>query len=304
MINHINNPDSVIPVTPEEQQERANKAPAGLYAVPETSELSSLLSLVDELHERLQTAKKNNPDLWPTIVSKLRVDWTYNSNTIEGSTLSRGETHFFLTEGLTVEGKPLKDFTDALSHAEAIDFLHDIVANKRPITEGLIKEFNALLLSGVKHTESINAQGQRVKKKAHPGEYKKQPNHVVQTDGTIHWYVEPLQVAEQMEALVNWLTEQMEQQHPVIVAALMHYNLVRIHAFDDGNGRGARILMNLVLMKQGYYPAVIRTEKKRFYLYTLKQADNGDITPFIQFVASELIETQEKVIADLQSKSK
>ena len=298
MINHINNPDSVT------SHERANKAPAGLYAVPETSELSGLLSLVDELHECLQTVKKNNPDLWPTIVSKLRVDWTYNSNTIEGSTLSRGETHFFLTEGLTVEGKPLKDFTDAQSHAEAIDFLHDIVANKRPITEGLIKEFNALLLSGVKHTEAINAQGQRVNKKVHPGDYKKQPNHVVQPDGTIHWYVEPLQVAEQMEVLVNWLTEQMEQQHPVIVAALVHYNLVRIHAFDDGNGRGARILMNLVLMKQGYYPAVIRTEKKRFYLDALKQADNGDITPFIQFVASELVETQERVIADLQSKPK
>ena len=83
------------------------------------------------------------------------MDWTYNSNAMEGSTLSRGETHFFLTEGLTVEGKPLKDFTDAQSHAEAIDFLHDIVANKRPITEGLIKEFNALLLSGIKHTDAI-----------------------------------------------------------------------------------------------------------------------------------------------------
>ena len=148
----------------------------------------------------------------------------------------------------------------------------------------------------------INAQGQRVKKKVHPGEYKKQPNHVVQPDGTIHWYVEPLQVTEQMEALVNWLTEKMEQQHPVIVAALAHYNLVRIHAFDDGNGRGARILMNLVLMKQGYYPAVIRIEKKSFYLDALKQADNGDITPFIQFVASELIETQERVIVDLRNK--
>ncbi|ODS23694.1 hypothetical protein AB835_07580 [Candidatus Endobugula sertula] len=261
-----------------------------------------MLALADTLHERLQAAKEANPDLWPTIVSKLRVDWTYNSNTIEGSTLSRGETHFFLTEGLTVEGKPLKDFTDAQSHAEAIDYLHDVVANKRPITEGLIKEFNALLLSGVKHTEAVNAQGQRVKKKAHPGEYKKQPNHVVQADGSLHWYVEPLQVPEQMEALVNWLADNIDQHHPIIVAALVHYNLVRIHGFDDGNGRGARIIMNLILMKQGLFPAVIRTEKKRLYLEALKQADSGDISPFVQFVASELIQTQEKVIADLESK--
>ena len=283
-------------------QERDNKAPAGLYAVPESPDLNSLLALADTLHERLQAAKEANPDLWPTIVSKLRVDWTYNSNTIEGSTLSRGETHFFLTEGLTVEGKPLKDFTDAQSHAEAIDYLHDVVANKRPITKGLIKEFNALLLSGVKYTEAVNAQGQRVKKKAHPGEYKKQPNHVVQPDGAIHWYVAPLQVPEQMEALAHWLAEQTDKQHPVITASLLHYNLVSIHAFDDGNGRGARLLMNLVLMKHGYFPAVIRTEKKRLYLETLKQADSGDISAFIQFIASELVQTQEKVIADLQSK--
>ncbi|WP_330177981.1 hypothetical protein [Candidatus Vondammii sp. HM_W22] len=119
-------------------QENADKAPAGLYAVPDTPELNSLLVLEDTLHERLQAAKEVNPDLWPTIVSKLRVDWTYNSNTIEGCTLSRGETHFFLTEGLTVEGKPLKDFTDAQNHAEA-----------------------------------MSPQWQRVKKKAHPDEYKK-----------------------------------------------------------------------------------------------------------------------------------
>ena len=279
-----------------------NKAPAGFYIVPDLPELNSLLRCVDTLHDRLQAAKVVNSDLWPTIVAKLRVDWTYHSNTIEGSTLSRGETHFFLTEGLTVEGKPLKDFTDAQNHAEAIDFLHDIVADKRLITEGLIKEINALLLSGLTYTEAVNSQGQRIKKKAYLGVYKKQPNHVIQSDGSIHWSVEPLQVLDQMAELVHWLSDNRDNHHPVIIAALVHYNLVRIHAFDDGNGRGARILMNLILMKQGFFPAVIRTEKKRLYLETLKEADHGDISPFVQFIAGELIETQEKVIADLQSK--
>lgn len=283
-------------------QKNTKKVPTSLYSVPKTPELNSLLARADTLHARLQTAKKASLSLWPTIIAKLRVDWTYNSNTLEGSTLSRGETHFFLTEGLTVEGKPLKDFTDAQSHAEAIDYLHDIVANKVPITEGLIKAFNALLLAGVKHTKAINAQGQVVNKKAHPGEYKKQPNHVVQADGSIHWYVEPWQVPEQMETLVHWLADNIDQQHPIIVAALIHYNLVRIHSFDDGNGRGARIIMNLILMKQGFFPAVIRTDQKRLYLDALQQADNGDIMPFVQFVARELIQTQESVIADLESR--
>jgi Fic family protein len=281
-----------------------NNFPAGLYEVPNLPKINMLLEKVDALHQQLQSAKEANPDLWSTIVTKLRVDWTYNSNGIEGSTLSRGETHFFLTEGLTVEGKPLKDFIDAQNHAEAIDFLHQVVANQRPVTQGLIKEINGLLLYGTKYTEAINEQGQRIKKKAHPGEYKKQPNHVVQADGSIHWYVEPLQVADQMEFLVQWLNDNIDLHHPAIISAIIHYNLVRIHAFDDGNGRGSRILMNLILMKKGFFPAVIRTEKKRFYLDALKQADEGDISPFIQFIAQELIQTQEQVITDLQSKPK
>ena len=278
-----------------------NHPPEDRYAVPNTAELDSLLASVDRLHAQIQTAKATNPALWPTIVSKLRVDWTYHANALEGSTLSRGETHFFLTEGLTVEGKPLKDFTDAQNHAEAIDYLHDVVANRRPLTEGLIKAFNALLLSGVKYTEAVNAQGQRVKKKAHPGEYKKQPNHVVQADGSIHWYVEPMQVPDHMQTLVHWLNDAIDRHHPLMVAAIAHYHLVRIHPFDDGNGRGARLLMNLILMKQGYFPAVIRTEKKRFYLQALKQADHGDSAPFVRFIADEMIPTQQRVIADLQS---
>ncbi|CAA6811643.1 MAG: Unknown protein [uncultured Sulfurovum sp.] len=81
------------------------------------------------------------------------------------------------------------------------------------------------------------------------------------------------------------------------MASIVHYNLVRIHAFDDGNGRGARIIMNL--MNQGFFPAVIKTEKKRKYLATLHEADRGDIAPFITFVTLELIETLESVLSDL-----
>lgn len=280
------------------------KTPKGLYQVPNTPALNQLLEQADTLHQRLQMAKVQHPELWTTILSKLRVDWTYHTNTLEGSTLSRGETHFFLTEGLTVEGKPFKDFVDAKNHAEAIDFLHEIVSDKRPLSEGLIKEINALLLSGVTYTDVVNDLGQRVKKKAHPGEYKKQPNHVIQADGSIHWYVEPMQVATQMAELINWVNNNENNHHPIIIAAILHYNLVRIHAFDDGNGRGARILMNLILMKKGYFPAVIRTESKRFYLQALQSADEGDIVPFIGFIADELIDTQEKVIADLTAKPK
>jgi Fic family protein len=102
-----------------------------------------------------------------------------------------------------------------------------------------------------------------------------------------------------MQQLVNWINENDKKLHPILIASIVHYNLVRIHAFDDGNGRGARILMNLILMKNNFFPAVIKTETKRKYLDALQKADNKDIYPFIKFMTSELIETQESVINDL-----
>jgi len=285
--------------TPEEIQSE-NKIVNKSYNPEITPEIQSLLNLSDNLNNRLHEVKENNKALWPTILQKLKIEWTYNSNSIEGSTLSKGDTHFFLTEGLTIEGKPFQDFMDAKNHAEAIDFLYEVVANQRDISEGLIKEINALILSDISYTTAKTSQGDLVKKKATPGQYKTQANHVLLADGSIHKYIDPIQVQPQMEELTNWVLESIDQLHPIITASILHYNLVRIHAFDDGNGRGARILMNLVLMKKGFFPAVIKQERKRLYLSALNQADKGDLLPFISFIASELIQSQEGVISDFE----
>ncbi|HIP52284.1 MAG TPA: Fic family protein [Campylobacterales bacterium] len=269
------------------------------YTQPPTKTLEALFQKADTLKTQIDKQKNKNSNLWATILQKLKVDWTYNSNSIEGSTLSRGDTHFFLTEGLTVEGKPFKDFLDAKNHLEAIDYLYEIVSSQRNISEGLIKELNALILAGVSYTKAQDAEGNPVRKKATAGEYKKQPNHVLLASGEIHRYVEPIHVQSQMQELVEWIECSKETLHPILVASIVHYNLVRIHAFDDGNGRGARILMNLILMNRGFFPAVVRTEKKRKYLSALHEADDGDIEPFISFVALELIETLESVLGDL-----
>lgn len=264
-----------------------------------TQILEALFQKADTLKKQIDQQKNKNPNLWITILQKLKVDWTYNSNSIEGSTLSRGDTHFFLTEGLTIEGKPFKDFLDAKNHIEAIDYLYEIVSSKRPISEGLIKELNALILSGITYTKAQDAEGNPTRKRATAGEYKKQPNHVLLPNGKIHRYVEPIHVQSQMQELVEWIEKNKEHLHPIFVASIVHYNLVRIHAFDDGNGRGARIIMNLILMNQGFFPAVIKTEKKRKYLAVLHEADEGEIEPFVSFVASELIETLEEVVKNL-----
>lgn len=275
----------------------------GVYPT-EAPELEPLFAYVDELNDKLKTLRNKIPegsDLWGLIIQRMRAEWTYHSNAIEGSTLSQGDTLFFLQEGLTVEGKPFKDFLDAQNHAEAIDILFDVIANNRNVSESLIKEINALLLNGVKYTPAQTSTGQPTRKALNAGDYKKLPNHVIKQDKTMHEYVPPEQVSVQMAELVDYINQANETNiPPILVSAVAHYNMVRIHPFDDGNGRGARILMNLILMRAGYFPAVVKREQKRKYLLALSEADNGHIEPFVQFITGELGETLQGVIADLE----
>ncbi len=264
------------------------------------SDINDLLAIIDDLKIQIGNRKSLQKACWPAIHEKLRIDWTYNSNAIEGSSLTRGETLFFLKEGLTVEGKPFKDFLDARNHADAIDWLYDVINDNRPITQGLIKEINALLLSGVRFTPAIDETGRKVQKPAHPGMYKSLPNHVLKTDGTIHLYVDPLHVAGEMEILCRWIDDNIEKKHPLVTSSIAHYNMVRIHPFDDGNGRGARILMNLILIKKGYPVAIVKNENRRKYLAALNHADKGDIYPFLKLIAGALIDTEKMIVEELK----
>ena len=233
------------------------------YPTEVPPELHDLLDLSQRQQAQIDQQKTQNPVLWETIRFKLKADWTYHSNAIEGSSMTFGDTLFFLQEGLTVKGKPLKDHLDAQNHAEAIDILFEVISQHRPISEGLMKEINALLLNGVKSTPAITPDGTSVNKPATPGQYKQYPNHVIQPDKRLHRYVDLLQVGTEMANLTQWIEKNMDAHPAPFVAAIAHYNMVRIHPFDDGNGRGARILMNLILMQKGFVPAVIRTEEKQ-----------------------------------------
>ena len=269
------------------------------YIIEKTKAIESLTQEINNLQVRIDEKKSLRPERWEAVMEKLKMEWTYDSNAIEGSTLTLGETIFFLREGLTVEGKPLKDFLDARNHIDAIDFLYDVISDKRPITEGLIKEINALLLKGIEYTDAVDSTGKKTKKKATPGHYKKTPNTVIQLDGTIHEYTAPLHVTTEMEKLISWINENIDKKHGLITGAVAHYNLVKIHPFDDGNGRGARLLMNVIFIKKRLPPAIIRNERRRLYLDTLAKADKGDLEPFVRFVGESLVSTQKVIIEAL-----
>jgi len=212
-----------------------------------------------------------------------------------------------LREGLTSEGKPLKDYVEAKNHAEAIDWLHEVIKENRPLSEGFIKELHALLMRGIEFTYAKGAEGKLIKKPLNVGMYKIRPNHVLTISGKIHKYTDPLHVKDEMEGLLKWLNEVKGtgQLHIVEKVAIFHYRFVAIHPFDDGNGRMARLLMNLILMKAGFPPCIIKNENRRHYLNALELVDtNNDYTPFVNFIRSEILETLRTIAEVISGKSK
>lgn len=255
---------------------------------------------LNRLKAELDRLRPLSPELMEAIDERIKIEWTYNSNAIEGNTLSLQETSFFLQHGLTSKGKTLLEYLEAQNHAEAIDWLGDMIRQKRPVTEGLIKEFHALLLRGIEHVW-VGSCGQKIKKKLTPGQYKLQPNHVITIEGKIHRYCEPIKVPEEMARLVEYINT--SDQHPVEVAARAHYRLLAIHPFDDGNGRVARLLMNLLLMRKGFLPVVIKNEKREEYYRALMEADAGELEPFLKLIRQEA-ENSLKMVLDLVEKMK
>ncbi len=258
---------------------------------------------IDKLQALIDEKRPFDEGLMNLLQERLHIEWTYNSNAIEGNTLAFGETAFFLREGLTSEGRPLKDYIEAKNHAEAIDWLNDIIKDKRKLSEGVIKELYALLMKGVEFTLAKGQGGKLIKKSMNVGTYKIRPNHVLTISGKIHKYADPLQVNSEMEKLLKWFQKN-KSLHPVEKAATFHYKFIAIHPFDDGNGRMSRLLMNLILMKAGYPSCIIKNENRRKYLKALEKADTeGDLQPFIDFIASEMNSTLEVVEGIIQGKN-
>lgn len=276
------------------------------FEVKQTAELAQVLERVDDLNAQIREArKKTNGDLSLRIYEKLRAEWTYHSNSIEGSQLSLGDTIFFLQQGLTVQSKPFKDFLDTKNHAHAVDYLHEIVRDpSREIRPILMKEINALLLNGIHTMPAMDSSNKQITRTIHPGQYKQTANYVVTATGEIHSYVDPSLVLAEMEELFDWINSSLTSRsiHPLVIASAGHYNMARIHPFDDGNGRGSRILMNLPLLKSQLQIAIIRNTERKRYLELLSLTDKThDLEPFTRFVGDALIQTQETILQEIKS---
>jgi Fic family protein len=250
-----------------------------------------ILQEVDSLKKQIDDMRPLPEDVEGKVMQKLRLDWNYHSNAIEGNRLSYGETVAFLMEGITAKGKPLKDHLDIRGHNEAINFLLSIVKDTRPITETNIRELHNMILVEPYDVKAQTADGLATKKRITLGEYKKLPNHVKTATGETHYYATPEETPAKMQEMMEWYNKVTESTdiHAVVAAALFHHKFVSIHPFDDGNGRLSRILMNLILMQKGFPPVVIKMDDRTNYYSLLSRADNGDGWPFIEYIIDGLI---------------
>ncbi len=228
-------------------------------------------------------------DLENKVFQKLKLDWNYNSNAIEGNQLSFGETVAFLNFGLTAKGKPFKDHLDIKGHNEAIQFMLQLIKENRPFSESDIKDLHKIILVEPYFSKTISPAGIEFQKEIKIGQYKTSPNHVKTISGDIHYYTNPEDVPYEMNQLLEWYREaENENLHPVVLSAIFHHKFTAIHPFDDGNGRLARILSNFILLKHQYPVVVIKNIGKTQYYASLNIADNGIYEDLIKLFAENI----------------
>ncbi|WP_159473427.1 Fic family protein [Dyadobacter sp. 3J3] len=239
------------------------------------------------------------------IMQKFRLDWNYHSNNLEGNSLTYGETKALILFGLTAQGKPLKDHIEIEGHNEAIEWILDIIKGEYPITESFIREIHSLLLKESYTVNAITAEGLPTTKRVEIGKYKSQPNHVLTSTGEIFRFATPEETPAMMGELIDWYRGKIvsADKNPILIAAEFHYRFIRIHPFDDGNGRTARILMNFILMQFQFPPVIIKTEEKNKYFFALRQADSGLIEAFVNYIADNLVNSLEIMIRGAKGES-
>ena len=253
----------------------------------------ALLQRVDAAKTQLDGMRPLDREREARVMQKFRLWWTYHSNAIEGNTLTQGETEMFLMEGLTAKGKPLKDHLDLRGHSNAINYLLGFIRDQEVLTEAAIRELHKVLLVEPYRVQAITPDGKPTEKLIAIGEYKTGPNHVITPTGETHFYASPADTPAMMRDLMMWYRDETAKNamHPVEIAARFHHRFTAIPPFDDGNGRMSRLLMNLMLMQDGYPPVVIRNSEKNQYLAALRRADRAEIDDFLGFIAEHVMES-------------
>ena len=251
--------------------------------------MSDVLQRIDRLKKKLDSLRPLSSETVARVDQKLRLEVNYHSNAIEGNSLTLGETRSLILHGLTAHGKPMRDHLDIEGHNQAVKAIEDAVSRgSKELTETFIRNLHVILLKEPYEVPARTPDGQITRCRIELGAYKSAPNNVRTSTGEIYHFTPPEQTKPAMSDLMDWyVSRESEGEHPVILAATFHYRFVRIHPFDDGNGRMARLLMNMILIRHGYTVAIVRREDRDRYIQELERADQTDnLASFIDYIAS------------------
>lgn len=248
------------------------------------NDIQQLLSEVDALRKCLASLRPLPVEALRKIEGAFEIEYTYESNRIEGNTLTLQETALVVNEGATIAGKSMREHLEAINHAQAIEVVKDIARGETPIDEGTIRDIHAIVLHGI---DRDNA-----------GRYRAVP---VMISGSRHTPPQPYLIAPQMEAFMRRFAElEAQRLHPVLIAAYLHDELVRIHPFIDGNGRTSRLLMNLYLLRHGYTLVTLKgsdAAKLRYYNALEASHTQNDPTEFQRVVVEAEIDSLKRYLS-------
>ncbi|MGL1903126.1 MAG: Fic family protein [Fibrobacterales bacterium] len=219
---------------------------------------------LDQLKQKLDEYRPLAQQVVKNIHEDLILRWTYNSNAIEGNTLTLKETKVAL-EGITIGGKSMREHFEVINHKEAILFIEDLVQKEEVLSEWQIRSIHQLILKSIDDS--------------YAGKYR-DSNVII--SGADHTPPDFSRLSEEMDSFIHWYRTDGQNLHPVERAAEVHVQFVKIHPFIDGNGRTSRLLMNLELIKSGYPPVVIPVSERLRYYEALDSAHTtGDMSLFL-----------------------
>lgn len=244
--------------------------------------MKEILTEIDKLQEEINSFRPLPAVTLKQLKEYYRVGLTYTSNAIEGNSLTETETKIVLEDGLTIGGKPIKDYYEALGHSEAYDYIYGRAKDKG-VTENDIKKLHKLFYHRIDETKA--------------GKYRKEKVFI---SGSKYSLPSPEKVSGLMQDFIAGMKNVEKKSHPVEYSAMAHKELVFIHPFVDGNGRVARLLMNLILLQKSYCIAIIPPILRGDYINALEKAHTDD-KEFGQFIAKAVRETQKDYLRLLRT---
>lgn len=229
-----------------------------------------ILQIITDMQNLINSKRPFSKEQLPQLKKFYKAESTWSSNALEGNSISLGETELILENGITIHGHTLNEINECVGHGEAFEYMFSLI-NAREISEENIKQLHFLFAKNIKDIPN-------------PGEYRNVSKTFVYITGSDYSCPDYDKVPELMSDLVDWTNSMKGQLHPVERAAEFHRRFVYIHPFPDGNGRVARLMMNMLLLQDKYMPVLISPKERKTYIKKLENGRNFP-TDFDEFIA-------------------